>query len=412
MTRACPCRPDHGAASRGRVSLRAGLLLLLGAAAALFAACDDTESPPPPPVEVSGTITTWAGTGLAGWGSGNGHLPSETNLFAPTDLTFTSTGDVYIADWDNHAIRHAPSGGVVGTVMGDQGGYPGDGPEALSGFSDLTAPGCPGGAIYLNHPTHVIELDDGRILVTCWHNHKLRILDPVTDLAFVECGRGVGFAGDNGPISGALFNQPSQTAQGPDGSLYVLDQKNQRIRKISPTDTITTVVGTGVKGFNGDGDGLVTRQISQPTGSQPQPGGSLIFDAQGRLYLSDVENHRIRRIDFALDRIETIAGNGVAGFGGDDGQATEASLNNPRDLVFGPDGRLYVADELNNRVRAIDLSTGIITTVAGDGLKSFGGDGGPATLAHLNRPAGLDFDADGNLYIADSYNHRIRRVAH
>ncbi len=138
---------------------------------------------------------------------------------------------------------------------------------------------------------------------------------------------------------------------------------------------------------------------------------SIPNDNDGRLYISDALNHRIRRVDFQLDLIETIAGNGQAGFSGDGGQATEASFYNPRDIVFGPDNRLYVADELNHRVRAIDLTTGIITTVAGNGVAEFAGDGGPATTSSLNRPAGLEFDAEGYLYIADTYNHRIRRVS-
>ncbi len=148
-----------------------------------------------------------------------------------------------------------------------------------------------------------------------------------------------------------------------------------------------------------------------PAGSNPPPAGALVFGSDGRLYISDALNNRIRRVDFQLDLIETIAGNGVAGFGGDGGPALSASLYNPRDMVFGPDGRLYVADELNHRVRAIDLTTGIITTVAGNGVAAFIGDGGPATSASLYRPAGLEFDAEGYLYVADTYNHRIRRVS-
>ncbi len=105
-----------------------------------------------------------------------------------------------------------------------------------------------------------------------------------------------------------------------------------------------------------------------------------------------------------------MAGNGAAGFAGDDGPATSATLNNPRDLTFGPDGQLYIADELNHRIRVLDLTTGTITTIAGNGNEDFSGDGGTASDAALNRPAGLDFDMKGQLYIADTYNHRIRRV--
>ncbi|MCI0636578.1 MAG: hypothetical protein L0206_22060, partial [Actinobacteria bacterium] len=287
-------------------------------------------------------------------------------------------------------------------------------------------PGAPGTEVYLNHPTHLVSLPDGTLLLTAWHNHKLRRYDPVSGLVLVLCGRGAGFAGDGGPEASARFSQPCQTAVGPDGSRYVLDQRNQRVRKIDPGGIITTIIGdlstpnpdpfdTGTPffgGYAGDGGPPAQALINQPSGDNPLPGGSLAFDAQGRLYISDTLNHRIRRVDFALDLIETVAGNGAAGFGGDDGPATAASLNEPRDIAFGPDGRLYVADYSNDRVRAIDPTTGTITTVAGNGARGFGGDGGPATEASLDRPIGLEFDANGNLYIADSYNHRIRRVAH
>jgi sugar lactone lactonase YvrE len=136
----------------------------------------------------------------------------------------------------------------------------------------------------------------------------------------------------------------------------------------------------------------------------------VVCDGQGRLYVTDSLNNRVRRIDFNANIITTVAGNGAAAFGGDGGPAVDASLNNPRDLEFGPDGRLYIADENNNRVRALDLDTGIITTVAGNGEAAFAGDGGPAVDASLNRPSGLAFDDQGRLYIGDTYNHRIRRV--
>ncbi len=226
----------------------------------------------------------------------------------------------------------------------------------------------------------------------------------------VTSGAGAGFAGDGGPAEEALLNQPSQTVLGPDGGLYILDQRNQRVRRIAPDGTLSTVVGTGDAGFAGDGGSPQNARIQMPSGSNPPPGGALAFDSEGRLYISDALNNRVRRVDFQLDLIETIAGNGQAGFAGDGGPAIEASLNNPRDIVFGPDSRLYVADEFNHRVRAIDLTTGTITTVAGNGVPGFTGDGGPATASSLNRPAGLEFDAEGRLYIVDTYNHRIRRV--
>jgi len=142
----------------------------------------------------------------------------------------------------------------------------------------------------------------------------------------------------------------------------------------------------------------------------PEPGGGLAIDSQDRLYIVDTENQRIRRVDFAADVIETVAGNGTPGFSGDGGPATEASLAWPRDAAIGPDGRLYIADTDNHRVRAVDLASGIISTIAGNGVAGFGGDGGAPLDASLWRPWGITFDGGGNLYIADTFNNRIRMV--
>jgi len=143
----------------------------------------------------------------------------------------------------------------------------------------------------------------------------------------------------------------------------------------------------------------------------PEPGGGLALDGEGRLYLADTYNHRIRRIDFAAGTITTVAGNGTAGYSGDGGLALEAALNFPRDVEVTNDGRIYIADTDNHRVRLVEPERGIITTVAGDGQAGFAGDRGPASAARLDRPWGVAIGPDGSLYVTDTYNHRIRRVA-
>jgi len=382
---------------------------LAGSMAVFSGGCGDSSTPPDDgPVsfcsETSGSICTYAGTGEAGF-DGDGQPLLESKFYWPVDLTITPSGRLYVLDWNNHRVRYVTPESTLQTAIGTD--FVGDGPYDLS---DQVPPGAPGTTVNLNHPTHLIPLPDGTMLLTAWHNHKLRSYDPNTGLVLVISGAGAGFAGDGGPAIDALLNQSSQTVLGPDGGLYILAQRNQRVRRIAPDGTISTVVGTGDAGFAGDGASPLNAQIQMPSGSNPPPAGALVFDNQGRLYISDALNNRIRRVDFQLDLIETIAGDGQAAFGGDGGPALAASFNNPRDLVFGPDNRLYVADELNHRVRAIDLTTGTITTVAGNGVAAFIGDGGPATTSSLYRPAGLEFDADGHLYIADTYNHRIRRV--
>ncbi|MEZ4649835.1 MAG: hypothetical protein R3E97_13820 [Candidatus Eisenbacteria bacterium] len=370
---------------------------------------DDSSSPDPTPsVECGdpGTICTYAGIGSAQY-SGDGGPPEEAGFYFPIDIEFVSNGDAYILDWNNHAVRKVENG-ILRTVMGVTTGFPGDGPDDQS---DLSLPGAIGTTVHLNHPTQLIELEDGTILLSAWHNHKLRTYDPVSERVLVVCGAEANFAGDGGPSRDARLSQPQCTITDANGDWFILDQRNQRIRKISmDTGTIDTVVGTGTPGFGGDGGSPLSAMLHFDAGGNPAPSGALTFGPDGRLYISDTLNHRIRRVDFQADEIVTIAGTGVNGYNGDGIQATEAQLNFPKDLMFGPDGRLYVADDRNHRVRAIDVNTGIIETVAGTGVAGYNGDGILATEAQLRRPMGLEFDADGNLYIADWENNRIRKV--
>jgi hypothetical protein len=395
--------------------------LLLGAVIVPLAGCGDDSSTNPDPIDTGlpadpapGTIQTWAGTGFDGF-DGDGKPLLHTALYTPLDVTFGSDGSRFIIDWNNDRIREVKADGTLRTIMGSD--FPGDGPPDLS---DLVAPGAPGNRILINHPTEMIELPDGRFLLSIWHNHKIRIWDPVTGLAYVMCGRGQGFAGDGAPIDAATrMSMVKSTVITADGSYYVLDQRNQRIRKIDSAGVITTVVGspvdTDMNGwddgeFAGDGGSPLAARMNQPTGGNPLPGGTLVLDSQGRLYFSDTLNHRVRRVDFALDLIETVIGDGAATFAGDGGVGTAASLNNPRDITFGPDGKLYIADEWNQRVRRWDPATGIITTVVGTGVQGFSGDGGSPLAAQLNRPTGVTFDSNGWLYVSDAWNHRVRRV--
>jgi len=353
-----------------------------------------------------GHICTFIGTGHAGF-DGDGQPLRKSELYWPIDMTFASNGDAYVLDWNNHRVRRVNEDDTLETVIGTS--AVGDGPP---GMADLVQPGVDGTTIDLNHPTQLLELPGGALMLVAWHNHKLRHYDPETGLVYVTCGRGAGFVGDDGePITEATrLNQPAGGVVASDGTIYLLDQRNQRVRKIGADDTIDTVVGTGEMGFSGDGGPPLQAQLNLPMGSNPPPAGTLTLDADGRLYISDTLNHRIRRVDFTADVIETVAGNGMAAFSGDGGPATEASLNNPRDLEIGPDRRLYIADEWNHRVRVVDLATATIDTVVGTGEQGFAGDGGPANQAMLDRPTGVAFDLAGDLYVADSHNNRIRLI--
>jgi sugar lactone lactonase YvrE len=208
-----------------------------------------------------------------------------------------------------------------------------------------------------------------------------------------------GFVGDGGAATKASFEMPSYIAQDKSGNLYISDFSGQRIRKVTPAGIISTYAGTGISGFSGDDGPASSAKLSYPTG--------LVFDSAGDLILADGGNNRVRMID-PSGTITTIAGTGAAGYGGDGGPAIKATFNQTWGLTYDPAGNLYITDIGNCVVRIIN-SSGIINTFAGNGTCGYGGDGGPATSANLNFPRGIVF-AGGNLYIADTQNHRVRKV--
>jgi sugar lactone lactonase YvrE len=327
-------------------------------------------------------------------------------LYWPTDLEFAPDGRAYLVDWNNHRIRRVETDGTVQTVIGSD--LPGDGPPDQS---DMKPGGALGLDVELNHPTDLQFMPDGVMLMAAWHNHKIRRFDPISNRVTVVCGSLPGYNGMHELATSALLNQPKSIAIDSKQNIFIADSRNQRIRVINPDGIIDAVAGTGKRGYAGDGGqpGLADFSM-QEANDNPEPGGSITVDAQGRVYVADTFNNRIRRIDVVEGIVTTIAGNGVAGFGGDGGPATDASVNLPRDLELGPDGRLYIADTNNHRVRVVDLTTGIITTFAGNGQAAFVGDGGSAQMASFSRPFGIAFDRDGNLYVADTFNNRIRKV--
>ncbi|MBX7080128.1 MAG: hypothetical protein K1X88_13110 [Nannocystaceae bacterium] len=383
-------------------------LNFIGAAAIAVttSACEEAEHAC---ADADGISCIWAGTGKAGF-NGDGKELRSSKLYWPVDVTFAESG-AYVLDWNNHKVRRVEDDNTFETVIGTD--FVGDGDPLKA---DLMAPGVPGDTVALNHPTNFVELGDGTMMLIAWHNHKLRHFDPKSGLTYVACGRGAGFDGDGMPAFTDVtrFSQPSSAVVAPDGAMFVLDQRNQRIRKIGADGIIDTVVGDGMPGFAGDGGDPLMAQVNFPTGPNPQPNGTMALDGDGRLYFADSLNHRIRRVDFAQQTIETVIGTGEAGFGGDGGPGSAAAIANPRDLAIGPDGRLYFADEMNHRVRAFDPDSGTVETVVGsgeDGAKAKELDDGLEALqTALSRPTGITFDPDGYLYVSDTNNHVVRRV--
>ena len=355
-----------------------------------------------------GEACTWVGMRDGEGFNGDLRHRADTLVAQPQDLLFLPDGSAWFTDFNNFLIRRVLPDGTVEAVVGPTDPvFPGDGP-----LTGIQPGGADGSEWLLNHPTNLLLEPDGRVLVVAWHNHKLLTVDPDTSVVEVVCGAGAGFAGDGQPAAdAALFKQPSDATYDDQGNLYIVDQQNWRIRRIDTDGIITTVAGAGTSGYTGDGGLAIDAEFSWAAGSNPNPSGGIVHH-QGKLYVADTEAHVIRVIDLATGTIDAFAGTGEPGSGGDGGPAIAAQLRAPRDLEIGPDGDLYFADTDNSKVRAIELETGTIRTVVGTGeLGIEDGDRVPVEQVVLRRPFGIAFDPDGDLYVLDTLNSRIVKVA-
>lgn len=323
-------------------------------------------------------VFTLAGNGWAGLKNGSAAL---ANFNLPMALLLDTGNDLMIADTHNHQIRRLSANGYVTHLAGSSHGLMG------KSFAD----GSSNHAIF-NLPYAMARHPNGLIYIADTNNHRIRIMNAAGEVSTVV-GTGVAGYNDGNPAV-AQFNRPQGIAIDKQGMVYVADTDNHSIRKISPNGQVTTVAGNGKAGFvNGR---LNQSQLRFPTG--------LLFSPQGDLLIADTFNHSIRKLS-SSGELSTIAGNGQEGF--QEGPQSAAEFRQPRSLAQGPNGSIYIADTHNHRIRQL-TANGQVNTIAGNGKAEFAD--GNAAVASFNEPMGLVMGADGNLYVADSKNQRIRKI--
>jgi sugar lactone lactonase YvrE len=326
-------------------------------------------------------------------------LGEVTGLFSPSAETAEELVELSVDPSSNpldyivtacdvsNSTTNQSSGSAVAPVAGN----------GAQGYSN-----GPALSISLNSPTGIAFDASGNVYFDDDGNNVIRKLTTANGQVTTVVGTGVaGYTGDGGLATAATLNHPTQLVFDTAFNLYIADADNNVVRKVTPGGIISTVAGTGVAGFSGDGGNATHAMLNFPD--------SLAIDAAGDLYIADAGNNRIRKVA-SNGVITTVAGNGIGSYGGDNGFATNAELNEPTRVALDAAGNLYISDFLNNRVRKVNISSGIITTLAGNGTAGYAGDGGAASNAELNGPISLILDSSGNVYIADLENKVIRVV--
>lgn len=392
-------------------------------------------------VDGSGVLQLVAGLATLGY-AGDGGLATQAKFRIISSIAFGSNGDLFVADFGNNRIRKVESTtGIVTTIAGNgTAGSNGDGGLAINASLVVT---------------RIVADGNGNLFVVDFENHRVRKINLSTGIITTVAGSGTaGFSGDGGVATSAQLSGPT-SAVVVNGVLYIADAGNSRIRQVVlSSGIISSIAGTGASGSNGDGGPALSAQI-KPTVLASDPAGNLLFSeyqqkirkiaggtittiagrpfngdnnpanltsvkgpwgiaraTNGDIYFADQQNNRIRKIDHATGSVTTIAGNGTQGYAGDGGPAIDASLNYPRALAIDGAGDIFFSEYFNNVVRKINMSTGVIKTIAGTGSPGDSGNGGLATSAQIGQVNGMTIDGNGNIFITTSGYNKIKRIDH
>jgi uncharacterized protein (TIGR03437 family) len=376
-----PGQPGDGSPALN-VAINPGFLLFDSAGALLF--CDGNRVRKVLP---SGIVAPVAGLGPGGF-SGDGDAAISALLRGPNSLAQDSNGNLFIYDFGNARVRRVDRNGTITTVAGNgQLGFSGDGGPAvqarLASFSN-------GG---------IVTDPAGNLLIADSSNARVRKVTPAGLISTIA-GIGSTFVGEGAPATSANIPSPSGIALDAAGNLYIADQNLNRALRVTADGIIRTLAGQGDAGSSGDGGPAILAQLNGPR--------KIALDAAGNIYIAELSNHKVRRISPA-GVITTFAGTGASGYSGDNLPATSATLTNPFAVAADRQGNIYIADTGNGRIRKV-APDGIITTVAGNGISAYAGDGGPATQGSFRNAIALGIDSAGSLYIVDAADHRIRKV--
>jgi sugar lactone lactonase YvrE len=338
-------------------------------------------------IDKKGRLVNVVGTGFSGY-SGDGGPATKAAMNIPAGLAFDRQGNLYIADRANHRVRKVDTKGIITTVAGN----------GTAGFS---GDGGPATQASLNLPSGLAVDSKGNLYISDRSNNRVRVMNSKGIIKTFAGNGKDGYHGDNMPALKATLDKPFGLALDKDNNLYIADRGNNRIRKVDGSGLISTVAGDGGFYFIGDNGPAYRASIAGPTG--------VAVDDKGNIYIADRSNNRIRMVD-KLGMIRTVMGTGQRDYNGDSELARETNLHLPFGVVLDKKGDLLVIDRSHYRIRKLIMKGNKVANLAGNGVKQFGGDGGPAQGANLEFPHGIDVDSKDNVIFADKAHFRIRKI--